>query len=126
MIPTPREHFQPVTRRRFDPGTYTSGRWSGGAIVDEEIRASVQPASGRDLLRLPEGLRTRDTVAILTDADLRTANETAGTKADRIVVSGEEYEVVAVDDWTMPQLSHKDCLAQRVDRAGLAFGGAPT
>jgi hypothetical protein len=121
MIPHPREHFATFTRRRNAAGgSYPGGRWSGVGTSDEDILASVQPVSGRDLLRLPEGLRTRDTLAIITDDDLRTANETSGVEADRLVVNGEEWEVVAVDDWTtVPQLGHRDCLAQRADRAGL-------
>ena len=50
--------------------------------------------------------------------DLRTANETANLKADRIVHNGSEYEVVGVERWGMGQLDHRDCIAVRVDRPG--------
>jgi len=122
MIPEPSDHFATFTRKRRAGGSYVDGRWvDGAAEPDVDLVASVQPVSGRDLLRLPEGLRTRDTIAVITNGELRTANETAGLQADRLVVGGEEWEIVALDDWTtIPQLSHRDCLAQRADRVGLA------
>lgn len=122
-IPEISEHFATVTRRRRAAGAYVAGNWVDGTSSDASIVASVQPASHRDLLRLPEGLRTRSTVAVITDDDLRTANETAKLAADRIVYQGEDWEVVSVDAWEMgavDQLGHKDCLAQRVDRVGAA------
>lgn len=121
MIPELAEHFTTVTRKRFAGGAYVDGRWVAGASSELDIVASVQPASSRDLLRLPEGLRTRKTVAVITDDDLQTANESLNQVADRLEYLGEEWEVVSVDDWTMgavDQLRHRDCLAQRVDRAG--------
>lgn len=122
-IPEIPEHFATVTRRRRAAGSYVAGLWVDGAPTDADIVASVQPASGRDLLRLPEGLRTRSTVAVITDDDLQTANETNEQTADRIVHLGEEWEVVTVEVWAMgavDQLGHRDCLAQRVDRVGAA------
>lgn len=121
-IPEIPEHFVTVVRKRGPAGVYVDGRWVDGTpVADVEIKASVQPATSRDLLRLPEGLRTRATVAVITDDDLRTANESLRVEADRIVHLGEEWEVVQVDEWAMPQLAHKDCLAQRVDRQGAAI-----
>ncbi len=123
-IPEIAEHFATVTRRRRAAGAYVDGLWVDGASTDADIVASVQPASHRDLLRLPEGLRTRSTVAVITDDDLQTANEALKQAADRIVYQGEEWEVQVVDDWTMgavDQLGHRDCLAQRVDRVGAAI-----
>lgn len=118
-IPEIAEHFVTVVRRRRSAGAYVSGLWVDGPSESEaNIKASVQPATQRDLLRLPEGLRTRATVAVITDDDLRTANETLRLEADRIVHLGEEWEIVQIDDWSMPQLGHKDCLAQRIDREG--------
>lgn len=124
MIPEIAEHFATVVRKRRAAGSYVAGRYVAGALEpDLEIQASVQPVSTRELLRLPEGLRTRATVAVITAADLRSANETLLLEADRIVHVGEEWEIVQVDDWRMgavDQLGHLDCLAQRVDRVGAA------
>lgn len=123
MIPGIEAHFEDVTRLRAAAGSYdfaNGGRWTGAGTDAAVIRASVQPASEKDLLRLPEGLRTRDMVTILTDDELRTANETAQTEADRIEHQGEQYEVVAVERFEMGQLNHYDCVARRVDRQGAA------
>ena len=114
--------FQNVTRKRAGAGTYTAGRWVGAVPeADVTIVASVQPAGDRDLLRLPEGLRTRKAVMVYTDGDIRTANETAKVMADRIVYQGEEWEIVMIDPFTMPLMAHKEAMAVRVDRAGAAI-----
>lgn len=112
--------FTTVTRKRRSPGAYVDGVWVDGAVVSEtEIAASVQPAGGRDLLKLPEGLRTEDVVKIFTDDALQVGNETDGQVADRIVHLDEEYEVVEAESWAMAQMPHIEALAVRVARSGL-------
>lgn len=113
--------FTTVTRYRRAAGSYMpDGRWHQGTQTSATITASVQPASGRDLMRLPEGLRTGDVVTIIADADvLRTADERTGLIADHIVHDEEEYEVVEVQNFRMPQMEHLEALARRVDREGV-------
>lgn len=88
-----------LTVTRGASGTYTAGRLTPGETTTLTIAANVQPASGRDLLRLPEGLRTRETIAIWTAAELRTADEDAGTPADRVAYGGATYQVENVEGW---------------------------
>ena len=119
--------FTTITRRRRVPGTYVAGEWVEGALeADQSFLMSVQPATGRDLLRLPEGLRTRDVVRIFCGlGELRTADERTGLVADRIVHLGEEYEVVSVEAWAMAQMPHVEAMAVRVDRAAPNLPDSP-
>lgn len=118
--------FTTITRYRRVAGSYVEGVWVDGARSSSSITASVQPGGGpQDLARVPEGLRTRDVVKIFTDDDLRTADETQSLPADRILYLDEEYEVVAVDDFTMTQMPHLEAIAVRVDRSGVDVAESP-
>lgn len=87
-----------VVTRRGAP-TVTKGRVTPPTPTTYSVNANVQPLSGSELLRLPEGLRTRETVALWTDVDLRTADESAGVLADTVAINGRTYEVELVEDW---------------------------
>jgi len=124
-IRTPACFFSSVTRIRRLEGAYISGVWTDGASYETTITASVQPTGPRELMRLPEGLRTRDSVKIFTADSLRSANESSGLAADRIVYQGEEYEVVSAGGYTHAQMPHVEAVAVRVDRAGVDPAGSP-
>jgi hypothetical protein len=98
--------------RLSTPGTLTAtrraagttdgrGRAVEGATSTFPLQGSVQPVTGRDLLRLPEGLRTRELVAIISATELHTANAAAGTVADVVAYQGASYEVQSVEDWSL-------------------------
>ncbi len=86
-------------------GTYTVTRWAAdsydtngvlvkGATSTLSVLACVQPLTGRDLQRLPEGRRTREGKAVYTATALRVE-----PVADRISIDGETYEVESVRVW---------------------------
>lgn len=90
-------------------GTYTVTRraaeFAGGDAVPTSsetltIKALVVPLSGRELQRLPEGLRSRELKAVYTTTDLRRGADDA--LPDVVTVDGEDYEVQLVDDWQAP------------------------
>lgn len=101
------------TVTRTAPGTYggglpvglgggvgsDDGRYRPGATSTFAIRASVQPLAGRDLLRLPEGLRTRQTIKVYTATALRTADAPDGAGADVIAYQGDSYQIETVEPW---------------------------
>lgn len=84
-----------VTRR--DPSTYTVGRLDAPSSSTITIRASVQPASGRDLKRLPEGSRVEDVLCLFTTTELLTQG--VGQSPDLVTVQGADYEVQNVEVW---------------------------
>ncbi|MFH0902140.1 MAG: hypothetical protein V2A73_16030 [Pseudomonadota bacterium] len=124
-IRKPAEHFTTVTVRRRADGGYVDGIWIDGSQSETTITASVQPVSGQALERLPEGLRTRDSVRVITDDDLQSADENDSKVADRIVWQSEEYEVVAVQNWLHTQMPHVDAIAVRMDRTGAVTPSSP-
>lgn len=111
---------QPVTRQRFAAGAVSAaGRWTEGATTSTTILASVQPATGRQLQRLPEGLRERVELMAFTETELRTADQATGLSADRIVVDGETYQVAHVRHWpTFGPLPHYEAALERFDETG--------
>ena len=86
---------------RFAADSYDAeGRLVKGAGSAVQVVASVQPVNGRDLLRLPEGLRTKELRALFATSALQTANEVAGTRADQVLIGADTYEVQTVEDWS--------------------------
>lgn len=86
-------------------GTYTVTRVAastydaqGHAVAGSEstlkITAAIQPTSGDELERLPEGMRTGETIAIYTKTPLITKSDTNGP--DVVTYNGQDYEVVIV------------------------------
>ena len=79
--------------------TYVNGRPAQGMAATFSIDAHVQPASGRELLRLPEGERSGEHILIFTTILLRTTDAATGRSADRITYQNRTYEIEAVEDW---------------------------
>jgi hypothetical protein len=89
------------TVARAGAGTYDGhGRFVPGVPLNFTIRASIQPLTGRDLLRLPQGLRTEWYIKIITDTPLRTAIAPNGNVADVVTYGGNTFEVEKVFDWS--------------------------
>jgi hypothetical protein len=80
-----------------------------------QVLASVQPASGRDLLRLPELRRTVETRVVYTITQLQVGDQQAGVEADLIAIDGQPWEVQRVETWQQPpyQGTAYRCIAQR-------------
>ncbi len=87
-----------VTRRAR--ATFDShGRAQAGGTSTLTIDASVQPASGRDLLRLPEGRRATETRVVYTPTALIVGGEGAANEADLIAIDGRTWEVQLAESW---------------------------
>lgn len=112
-----------VTLTRYAAGSVGSdGRRTIGAGTASTIMASVQPLTGRQLQRLPEGERQSYPLVIYTVSDVRTADHIAGVPADRITTGGNTYEVGRVQRWPAAgPLPHYEAYLMRLDETG----GAP-
>lgn len=86
-----------VTRRA--KATFVQGIATPGATTPIEIAASVQPASGRDLLRLPEGRRATETRVVYTTTQLLVGSQGGTNEADLITIDGASWEVQLVESW---------------------------
>ena len=86
--------------QRMAAGGYgTHGRFAPGTTSTVTLRGIVHPSTSRDLLVLPEGMRTEESIAITTDQELHTADP-GGMPADRVTINGKTYEVQRVEDWS--------------------------
>lgn len=86
-----------VTRR--SAATYVLGRSQPGGTAPLTIDASVQPATGRDLLRLPEGRRTTETRVVYTPTPLLVGGQGTANEADLIAIDGRTWEVQLAESW---------------------------
>lgn len=84
-----------VSHKRVGAGSYSDGgKWTpGGAVVTTSIRAAVQPASGRQLMDVPEGIRNEAKFVAWSRSNLLVE--------DRIVVGTVEYKIIFV--WPRPR-----------------------
>lgn len=87
-----------ITIRRTAAGSRDagSGAWIPGAESLIVVDAVVQDATADDLLVLPEGERTEDSIKIHTKEFIQTASEAAQVAADTIVHEGELFKVMKV------------------------------
>jgi len=119
MIPTPKGQYKTpiVITRPAAGGTYDARGFyvGGGAASTINTTASVQPASSKDLLLLPEGERTRETIKVYTGTELFTANIAASRPADRLAYDGRVFEIMNVSTYKMGQLDHTKALASAVN-----------
>lgn len=86
-----------VTRRALVPPV--RGRAMPPTTTTLEITASVQPASGRDLLRLPELQRSNETRVVFTASPLMIAAEDVAFMSDLVAIDGRSWEVQHVESW---------------------------
>ena len=107
-----------ITHRRTAAGSWgTDGRYNPGGTTDTDITASVQPLSGRDRQKLPEGDRTRHGKKVYTFETsilFRTVDQHGQELADRFVIGGVVYEAYHVDD-EHPLIPHTRLFLLRVD-----------
>ena len=89
-----------VSCTRFAAGYTVNGRSVPGAPIPFTIYAVIEPLAGRELLILPEGERSKESVKIYTDTRLQTINETGMIKADRVSWQGRQFEVRNVKIWS--------------------------
>lgn len=89
-----------VTRK--PAGSYVAGVWTKGQpsqTLTFSIVASIQPASGKELLRLPEGRRTEETRVVYSKTELQPGGQAQPFSADLLTIGGESWEVQNVMPW---------------------------
>lgn len=99
-----------VTRRAAS--SFTHGRAQAGpGLPPFTIRASVQPANGRDLQRLPEGRRAIETRVIYSPTQLQVGGQAAELEADMVEIEGRLWEVQLAEPWPAAS-GYWRCIAQ--------------
>lgn len=70
-----------------------------GLATTHDVFASVQPATGRDLMKLPEGRRSEETRVLYAIGDLQLGGQGASHESDRVSIDGETWEVQHIEKW---------------------------
>jgi hypothetical protein len=100
-----------VTQRTSTWSTTTGLPTSAAPTVVSGVLATVTPARGNDLLRVPEGRRNEEWIRIITRQALTSGDRLAGREADRVDWNGRTYEVEHTQRWDG---TFYDALAVRV------------
>ena len=82
----------PVTHVAAAGAYNTEGKWIATPGAGDSILATVQPASGRQLMDMPEGIRT--------EAKYVMWSETSVVVGDVVIYSGSRYKVIYT--WPRP------------------------
>ena len=85
-----------LTISRYGATTYADGRPVYPTPSSVAVVAGVAPAPQSSIRRLPEGVAVDRAVDVYAHLELRTADEAAGSMADRFTYDGRVYEVQAV------------------------------
>jgi len=85
---------------RPGPTTFVGGRVTPGVAASFSVDAAVQPATPKDLLRLPEGERSWERLVFFTTDELRTADASKNRLGDRVAYKAKTYEIESVTDWS--------------------------
>ena len=93
-----RARLQTFTVTRFGLTTYDHGRAIDPVVSTFTIQALIQPAGLNEVIRLPEGERSRKTIAIYTPTPLHHARAN-DAPSDRIAYGDELFEVSSIDEW---------------------------
>jgi len=88
--------LEPVNIIRKDVGSYVNGDWVNGADISVPIKAVVQNANADDLILLPEGSRSSESVKIHTVSEVKTVSEVGETEADQFDYDGSRYKIFDV------------------------------
>lgn len=93
------DHREYVVTRFAAGQTFTDGVLNPPASAPLPIVAMIQPASGRDLQRLTEGLRSSQVIVIWTKTELLTVDEDAQQLPDQITYLGKLFQVERCEPW---------------------------
>lgn len=89
---------KPYTLRSFGKTEYIGG-YPRAEYSDRIVKLNVQPLTSTELVALPEGIRREKNIKAIGKVDIRTADDAAGTLADRLLYRGQWYECTGADVW---------------------------
>jgi hypothetical protein len=81
--------------RAGGPGTYVAGVFTPAATSTVSVIASVQPMTGRDLQRLPDGLRAMELLVVFSVDELKVA--APGVRPDVLAIDDATWQVETVE-----------------------------
>ncbi len=106
---------QPLVVKRFTGESYdVDGFLIEGTETQINIEASVQPATGKETMLLPENRRETEHYKIYTDTELFTAEKGSSQSPDRVVYVGNDYEVTKLGRWQNGIINHFKYMISKV------------
>ena len=88
-----------TVRRSSTAGEYVDGVFEPEATTTVVIFGSIQPLSGKELVRLAEGDRTRQRLKVYSADRSLTSRDIVLTEADVLIIDGEDFQVEVVEKW---------------------------
>ena len=111
--------------RPAEPGYWENGEWVEPPDTSVPIRCSIQPyqLNSEDLLILPAGMSSKDSLVVFTKTQIKTVSQYTQTEADTTVIDGLTYVAFKVKNWarhTSLRTAHYEVTFVRedVDKAG--------
>lgn len=89
---------KPYTLRTFEKTKFEDG-YPKAKYSDRTVMLNVQPMTATELIALPEGIRRDKNIKAIGKVGIKTADDAAGTLADRILYRGQWYECTGADVW---------------------------
>lgn len=105
----------PQTARRRSAGTWVDGEWQEGAWEAFTLIGTIQPLSGKEMDRLPEGRRERASYTLYTTTAMRGVDTVAQTNPDEVLAFGRWCEVFKAEPWQSGILPHYRCILQQLN-----------
>lgn len=84
---------------RYAAGTYVAGKYVPGAASTVTALATVQPLGGNDIMRIPEGDRTRERRKLYSADLLYIERPATKNKADEVSIDGVAWQVESIETW---------------------------
>ena len=88
------------TITRSKAGAFVRGRYQQGPTETLMISGSLQPIGSRDIKMLDEGERIQDHYFFFSDQALTINNDKSFQDSDVVIINGETYRVVGVEEWS--------------------------
>ncbi len=83
---------------RASAGAHVKGKYVAGPTSDIDIEANWQPLSGKELLNLSELQRTRRSIKIYSEEEIKGLNKVAKIPADIMTIEdGTKFEIQSVE-----------------------------
>jgi hypothetical protein len=96
-----------------------SGDWVKSGETSIAITASIQPATGKDMLNVPEGKRANEIYAVFTSTEIQTIRHSIptvpGTQPDQMEIFGHRCEAIHVEPWQNNVINHYRALFARMN-----------
>lgn len=87
-----------IIYRSKTPGTWLNGRFTPGPTIDTQIKATVQPATARDLEILPEAERRKQIMTVWSLIEFRISGDETDTDSDLLIIDGNNYKIIHAYD----------------------------